>query len=144
MATRRRVRTFDRRRPAFGVDVTVWMGVRPPARQRRFCIFSYYLSPSSQRILWPVTAGPRSAVFTPWSSACRTWVLHDSGAGPRFAQRRLTKSLTESPVSRAINDTISRWKDKPTRLPPAHYLSAVLLVAWKGAGRVLAPPIATG
>ncbi len=57
--------------------------------------------------------------------------------GPRFAQADLyTKSLTETPISRVINDTINHLeKTKLDVFPSGHTMisMAVLIVMWKRA-----------
>ncbi len=144
-------------RAMFGVDVSVWMQrfARPLVNDVFYCFYAtyYFLALTLGLILWlRDRPAARRFVFTLmvvyYVSYAGYFIV--PALGPRFAQANLyTVSLTETPVSRFINDTInSLEKTKFDVFPSGHTMVsvAVLLVAWKRARDVFwwLLPIATG
>jgi membrane-associated phospholipid phosphatase len=144
-------------RAMFGSDVTVWMQQfsRPLVNDIFYCFYAtyYFLALTLGLILWlrnRPTA--RRFVFTLMVVYYVSYVGYFivPALGPRFAQADLySVSLTVTPVSRFINDTInSLEKTKFDVFPSGHTMVsvAVLLVAWKRARDVFwwLLPIATG
>jgi len=144
-------------RAMFGVDVSVWMQrfARPLVNDIFYCFYAtyYFLALTLGLILWlRDRPAARRFVFTLmvvyYVSYAGYFIV--PALGPRFAQANLyTVSLTETPVSRFINDTInSLEKTKFDVFPSGHTMVsvAVLLVAWKRARDVFwwLLPIATG
>jgi membrane-associated phospholipid phosphatase len=144
-------------RAMFGVDVTVWLQqfVHPRLTDAMFVFYStyYFLALTLGIVLWRKDhATARRYIFT--LMVC--YYVSYSGyfllpaLGPRFAQaQEYTVSITSSPVSRTISDTINRLeKTKFDVFPSGHTLIsvAVLLVAWKRARRAFwfFLPVATG
>ncbi len=144
-------------RALFGVDVTVWMQrfARPLVTDILYMFYAsyYFLALTLALILWlrdRPTA--RRFVFTLMVVYYVSYIGYFivPALGPRFAQANLyTVSLTETPISRFINDTInSLEKTKFDVFPSGHTMVSVtvLLVAWKRARDVFwwLLPIATG
>ena len=144
-------------RALFGVDVTVWMErfAHPRVNDVFYVFYStyYLLALVLGVVLWARNrATARRYVFTLMVVYYVSYAGYFTipALGPRFAQAPLyAKSLTESPVSRAINDTINTLeKTKLDVFPSGHTMIsvAVLIVAWKRAREVFwwLLPIATG
>jgi len=144
-------------RAIFGVDVTVWLErfARPGINDVFYVFYStyYFIALSLGLVLWARDrAAARRYVFTLMVVYYVSYAGYFTipALGPRFAQASLyTKSLTESPVARMINDTINHLeKTKLDVFPSGHTMIsvAVLLVAWKRARDVfwILLPIATG
>jgi len=144
-------------RAMFGVDVTVWLQrfVRPALSDALFVFYStyYFLALILGFILWRRDhATARRYIFTLmicyYVSYAGYFLL--PALGPRFAQaQEYTVSIVDTPVSRAISDTINRLeKTKFDVFPSGHTLIsvAVLLVAWKRSRKTfwVLLPIATG
>jgi membrane-associated phospholipid phosphatase len=144
-------------RAMFGVDVTVWLQrfVRPGLSDTLFVFYAtyYFLALILGFILWRKDhATARRYIFTLmvcyYVSYAGYFLL--PALGPRFAQaREYTVSITTSPISRAISDTINQLeKTKFDVFPSGHTLISVtvLLVAWKRARRAFwfFLPVATG
>jgi membrane-associated phospholipid phosphatase len=144
-------------RALFGVDVTVWLQqfVRPAISDTLFVFYStyYFLALILGFVLWRADhATARRFIFTLmvcyYVSYAGYFLL--PALGPRFAQAQAyTASITISPVSRTISDTINQLeKTKFDVFPSGHTLIsvAVLLVAWKRARRAFwfFLPVATG
>jgi membrane-associated phospholipid phosphatase len=144
-------------RALFGVDVTVWMErfSRPRLNDALFIFYAtyYFIALIPGLVLWfRDRAAARRFVFT----LMLVYYVSYSGyftipaLGPRFAQADLyTKSLTVTPVSRFINDTINHLeKTKLDVFPSGHTMIsvAVLIVMWKRARDVFwwLLPIASG
>ena len=128
----------------FGVDVTVWLqrAVRPWLSDIFFVFYAsyYFFALTLGLILWArdrETA--RRYVFTLMVCYYVSWAGYFTipALGPRFAQAaEYTVSLTTTPVSRAISDTINALeKTKFDVFPSGHTMIAVavLLVAYKRA-----------
>lgn len=144
-------------RAMFRVDVTVWMEQfsRPLVNDIFYCFYAtyYFMALTLGLILWlrnrPMA---RRFVFTLMVVYYVSYIGYFivPALGPRFAQADLySVSLTVTPVSRFINDTInSLEKTKFDVFPSGHTMVsvAVLLVAWKRARDVFwwLLPIATG
>jgi len=144
-------------RAIFGVDVTVWLErfARPGVNDVFYVFYStyYFIALSLGLVLWARDrAAARRYVFTLMVVYYVSYAGYFTipALGPRFAQASLyTRSLTESPVARVINDTINHLeKTKLDVFPSGHTMIsvAVLLVAWKRARDVfwILLPIATG
>ncbi len=144
-------------RAIFGVDVTVWLErfARPGVNDVFYVFYStyYFIALSLGLVLWARDrATARRYVFTLMVVYYVSYAGYFTipALGPRFAQVSLyTKSLTESPVARIINDSINHLeKTKLDVFPSGHTMIsvAVLLVAWKRARDVfwILLPIATG
>ena len=144
-------------RALFGVDVSVWMEQfsRPLVNDIFYIFYAtyYFLALTLGLILWlrdRPTA--RRFVFTLMVVYYVSYIGYFivPALGPRFAQADLySVSLTVTPVSRFINDTINNLeKTKFDVFPSGHTMVsvAVLLVAWKRARDVFwwLLPIATG
>jgi membrane-associated phospholipid phosphatase len=144
-------------RAMFGVDVTVWLQrfVRPALSDTLFVFYStyYFLALILGFVLWRRDhSTARRFIFTLmvcyYVSYAGYFLL--PALGPRFAQAEAyTASITISPVSRTISDTINQLeKTKFDVFPSGHTLIsvAVLLVAWKRARRAFwfFLPVATG
>jgi membrane-associated phospholipid phosphatase len=145
----------DRR--IFGVDVTVWLQrfVHPLLNDAFFLFYStyYFLSLTLALVLWlKDRPAMRRYVFTLMVCYYVSYAGYFTipALGPRFAQAdRYTVSLTTTPVSRAISDTINQLeKTKCDVFPSGHTMIsvAVLLVAWKRSRRTFwcLLPVATG
>jgi membrane-associated phospholipid phosphatase len=144
-------------RALFGVDVTVWAQrlVRPWLNDVFYVFYStyYFIALTLGLVLW-VRSRPtaRRFVFTLMVVYYVSWTGYFiiPALGPRFAQAAAyTVSLTTTPLSRAINDTINNMeKTKFDVFPSGHTMISVcvLLVAWKRARDVfwILLPIATG
>lgn len=129
-------------RAIFGVDVTVWMErfVRPWLNDVFYVFYAtyYFFALTLGVILWfrDRTAG-RRLVFTLMVVYYVSYAGYFTipAVGPRFAQAsEYTVSLTTTPISRAINDTINALeKTKCDVFPSGHTMVAVavLLIAWK-------------
>lgn len=144
-------------RAIFGVDVTIWLErfARPGVNDVFYVFYAtyYFIALSLGFVLWARDrATARRYVFTLMVVYYVSYAGYFTipALGPRFAQASLyTKSLTESPVARVINDTINHLeKTKLDVFPSGHTMIsvAVLLVAWKRARDVfwILLPIATG
>jgi len=144
-------------RALFGVDVTVWMErfSRPLINDIFYIFYAtyYFLALTLGLILWLRNRSTaRRFVFTLMVVYYVSYIGYFivPALGPRFAQADLySVSLTVTPVSRFINDTInSLEKTKFDVFPSGHTMVsvAVLLVAWKRARDVFwwLLPIATG
>src|SRR5262245_10373903 len=144
-------------RALFGVDVTVWMErfSRPLITDIFYIFYAtyYFLALTLGLILWLRNRSTaRRFVFTLMVVYYVSYIGYFivPALGPRFAQADLySVSLTVTPVSRYINDTInSLEKTKFDVFPSGHTMVsvAVLLVAWKRARDVFwwLLPIATG
>ncbi len=144
-------------RAIFGVDVTVWLErfARPGVNDVLYVFYAtyYFIALSLGLVLWARDrATARRYVFTLMVVYYVSYAGYFTipALGPRFAQASLyTKSLTESPVARVINDSINHLeKTKLDVFPSGHTMIsvAVLLVAWKRARDVfwILLPIATG
>ena len=131
-------------RAIFGVDVTVWMEQfsRPWLNDLLYSFYAtyYFIALIPGLILWSrdrPTA--RRFVFTLMLIYYVSYAGYFTipALGPRFAQADLyTKSLTVSPISRVINDTINHLeKTKLDVFPSGHTMisMAVLIVMWKRA-----------
>jgi membrane-associated phospholipid phosphatase len=144
-------------RAMFGVDVTVWLQrfVRPALSDTLFVFYAtyYFLALILGFVLWRKDhATARRYIFTLmvcyYVSYAGYFLL--PALGPRFAQAQAyTASITISPVSRTISDTINELeKTKFDVFPSGHTLIsvAVLLVAWKRTRKTfwMLLPIATG
>jgi membrane-associated phospholipid phosphatase len=144
-------------RALFGVDVTVWMEqfTRPRLNDLLYLFYAtyYFIALVPGLILWFRDRGTaRRFVFTLMLVYYVSYAGYFTipALGPRFAQAELyTKSLTETPISRAINDTINHLeKTKLDVFPSGHTMItvAVLIVMWRRARDVFwwILPIATG
>jgi membrane-associated phospholipid phosphatase len=131
-------------RAIFGVDVTVWMEQfsRPWLNDLLYTFYAtyYFIALIPGLILWfRDRAAARRFVFTLMLVYYVSYAGYFTipALGPRFAQADLyTKSLTESPISRVINDTINHLeKTKLDVFPSGHTMisMAVLIVMWKRA-----------
>jgi membrane-associated phospholipid phosphatase len=144
-------------RALFGVDVTVWMQrlVRPHLSDLFYVFYStyYFIALTLGVVLWiRDRATARRFVFTLMVVYYVSYAGYFAvpALGPRFAQAsEYTVSLTTTPISRFINDTINNLeKTKFDVFPSGHTMIsvAVLIVAWKRARDVfwILLPIATG
>lgn len=144
-------------RAIFGVDVTVWLErfARPGVNDVFYVFYAtyYFIALTLGVVLWARDrATARRYVFTLMVVYYVSYAGYFTipALGPRFAQASLyTKSLTETPVARVINDSINHLeKTKLDVFPSGHTMIsvAVLLVAWKRARDVfwILLPIATG
>ncbi len=144
-------------RAMFGVDVTVWMQrlVHPWLSDLLYGFYStyYFIALTLGLILWLKNrATARRFVFTLMVVYYVSWAGYFiiPALGPRFAQAsEYTISITTTPISRTINDTINRLeKTKNDVFPSGHTMISVsvLLVAWKRSRRTfwILLPIATG
>ena len=144
-------------RGLFGVDVTVWMEqfTRPRLNDALYIFYAtyYFIALVPGLILWfRDRAAARRFVFTLMLVYYVSYAGYFTipALGPRFAQADLyTKSLTETPVARFINDTINHLeKTKLDVFPSGHTMisMAVLIVMWKRARDVFwwLLPIASG
>jgi membrane-associated phospholipid phosphatase len=144
-------------RGIFGVDVTVWMEQfsRPRLNDALYIFYAtyYFIALIPGLILWfRDRATARRFVFTLMLVYYVSYAGYFTipALGPRFAQADLyTKSLTETPVSRFINDTINHLeKTKLDVFPSGHTMISmtVLIVMWKRARDVFwwLLPIASG
>lgn len=144
-------------RALFGVDVTVWMQrfVRPWVNDMFYMFYAtyYFLALTLGLVLWlrdRPTA--RRFVFTLMVVYYVSYAGYFAvpALGPRFSQAaQYTVSITQTPISRFINDTINNLeKTKFDVFPSGHTMVsvAVLLVAWKRARDMfwILLPIATG
>jgi membrane-associated phospholipid phosphatase len=144
-------------RAIFGVDVTVWMQrlVRPLWNDIFYIFYStyYFIALTLGLVLWMrdrPTA--RRFVFTLMVVYYVSWAGYFAipALGPRFAQAtEYTVSLTTTPISKFIDDTInSLEKTKFDVFPSGHTMISVtvLIVAWKRARDVFwfLLPVATG
>jgi membrane-associated phospholipid phosphatase len=131
-------------RAIFGVDVTVWMEqfTRPWLNDALFIFYAtyYFVALIPGIILWfRDRATARRFVFTLMLVYYVSYAGYFTipALGPRFAQADLfTKSITETPVSRVINDTINHLeKTKLDVFPSGHTMIsvAVLIVMWRRA-----------
>jgi len=144
-------------RALFGVDVTVWMQrfVRPWVNDMFYMFYAtyYFLALTLGLVLWlRDRPAARRFVFTLMVVYYVSYAGYFAvpALGPRFAQAaQYTVSITQTPISRFINDTInSLEKTKFDVFPSGHTMVsvAVLLVAWKRARDMfwILLPIATG
>ena len=144
-------------RALFGVDVTVWMErfARPWLNDVFYLFYAtyYFLALALGLVLWlRDRPAARRFVFTLMVVYYVSYAGYFAvpALGPRFSQASLyTVSLTGTPISRFINDSInSLEKTKFDVFPSGHTMVsvAVLLVAWKRARDVFwwLLPIATG
>jgi membrane-associated phospholipid phosphatase len=144
-------------RALFGVDVTVWLErfARPGVNDVFYIFYAtyYFIALTLGLALWfRDRNAARRFVFTLMVVYYVSYAGYFTipAYGPRFAQADLyTKSLTETPVARAINDTINQLeKTKLDVFPSGHTMItvAVLIVAWKRARDVFwwLLPIASG
>jgi membrane-associated phospholipid phosphatase len=144
-------------RALFGVDVTVWMEqfTRPRLNDLLYIFYAtyYFVALVPGLILWFRDRNTaRRFIFTLMLVYYVSYAGYFTipALGPRFAQADLyTKSLTETPISRVINDTINYLeKTKLDVFPSGHTMisMAVLLVMWKRARDVFwwILPITTG
>lgn len=144
-------------RALFGVDVTVWMEqfTRPRLNDALYVFYAtyYFIALVPGLILWFRNRNTaRRFVFTLMLVYYVSYAGYFTipALGPRFAQAALyTKSLTETPVARAINDTINHLeKTKLDVFPSGHTMisMAVLIVMWKRARDIFwwLLPIASG
>jgi membrane-associated phospholipid phosphatase len=144
-------------RALFGVDVTVWLQrlVRPHLNDLFYVFYStyYFIALTLGLVLWiRDRATARRFVFTLMVVYYVSWAGYFCipALGPRFAQAAAyTVSLTTTPISRFINDTINNLeKTKFDVFPSGHTMIsvAVLIVAWKRARDVFwyLLPVATG
>jgi membrane-associated phospholipid phosphatase len=131
-------------RAIFGVDVTVWMEQfsRPWLNDLLYSFYAtyYFIALIPGLILWfRDRAAARRFVFTLMLVYYVSYAGYFTipALGPRFAQTDLyTKSLTETPISRVINDTINQLeKTKLDVFPSGHTMisMAVLIVMWRRA-----------
>ncbi len=131
-------------RAIFGVDVTVWLErfARPGVNDVFYVFYAtyYFIALTLSVFLWIRDRNTaRRFVFTLMLVYYVSYAGYFTipAYGPRFAQADLyTKSLTETPVARAINDTINHLeKTKLDVFPSGHTMisMAVLIVAWKRA-----------
>jgi membrane-associated phospholipid phosphatase len=131
-------------RAIFGVDVTVWMEqfTRPWLNDLLYTFYAtyYFIALIPGLILWfRDRAAARRFVFTLMLVYYVSYAGYFTipALGPRFAQADLyMKSLTETPISRVINDTINHLeKTKLDVFPSGHTMisMAVLIVMWKRA-----------
>jgi membrane-associated phospholipid phosphatase len=145
----------DRR--IFGVDVTVWLQrfVHPFLNDVFFVFYAtyYFIALSLALVLWlKDRPAMRRYVFTLMVCYYVSYAGYFTipAVGPRFAQAdAYTVSLTTTPVSQTISDTINRLeKTKCDVFPSGHTMIsvAVLLVAWKRSRRTFwyLLPVATG
>lgn len=141
----------------FGVDVTIWAQrlVRPWLNDVFYSFYStyYFIALTLTIVLWRRDrATARRFIFTLMVVyyVSYTGYFLIPALGPRFAQAaEYTVSLTTTPLSTTINDTInSLEKTKFDVFPSGHTMIsvAVLIVAWKRARDVfwVLLPIATG
>jgi membrane-associated phospholipid phosphatase len=131
-------------RALFGVDVTVWMErfVRPWLNDVFYIFYAtyYFIALALGLILWfrDRNAG-RRLVFTLMVVYYVSYAGYFTipAVGPRFAQAsEYSVSLTMTPISRAINDSINALeKTKCDVFPSGHTMVAVavLLIAWRRA-----------
>lgn len=144
-------------RALFGVDVTVWLErfTRPWLNDVFYMFYAtyYFLALALGLVLWlRDRPAARRFVFTLMVVYYVSYAGYFAvpALGPRFSQASLyTVSLTGTPISRFINDSInSLEKTKFDVFPSGHTMVsvAVLLVAWKRARDVFGwlLPIATG
>lgn len=144
-------------RALFGVDVTVWMQrfVRPWVNDMFYMFYAtyYFLALTLGLVLWlRDRPAARRFVFTLMVVYYVSYAGYFAvpALGPRFSQAaQYTVSITTTPISRYINDTInSLEKTKFDVFPSGHTMVsvAVLLVAWKRARDMfwILLPIATG
>ncbi len=144
-------------RAIFGVDVTVWMEqfTRPWLNDVLYSFYAtyYFIALIPGIVLWfRDQAAARRYVFTLMVVYYVSYAGYFTipALGPRFAQLDLyTKSLTETPISRVINDTINQLeKTKLDVFPSGHTMIsvAVLVVMWRRARDVFwwILPIASG
>jgi membrane-associated phospholipid phosphatase len=144
-------------RALFGVDVTVWMErfARPWLNDVFYLFYAtyYFLALALGLVLWlRDRPAARRFVFTLMVVYYVSYAGYFAvpALGPRFSQASLyTVSLTGTPISRFINDSInSLEKTKFDVFPSGHTMVAVavLLVAWKRARDVFwwLLPIAVG
>lgn len=144
-------------RALFGVDVTVWLErfARPWLNDVFYMFYAtyYFLALALGLVLWlRDRPAARRFVFTLMVVYYVSYAGYFAvpALGPRFSQASLyTVSLTGTPISRFINDSInSLEKTKFDVFPSGHTMVsvAVLLVAWKRARDVFGwlLPIATG
>jgi membrane-associated phospholipid phosphatase len=139
------------------VDVTVWLQrfVHPFLNDLFFVFYStyYFIALSLALVLWlQDRPAMRRYVFTLMVCYYVSYAGYFTipAVGPRFAQAdAYTVSLTTTPVSQTISDTINRLeKTKCDVFPSGHTMIsvAVLLVAWKRSRRTFwyLLPVATG
>ena len=144
-------------RALFGVDVTVWMEQfsRPRLNDLLYIFYAtyYFIALIPGLVLWfRDRTAARRFVFTLMLVYYVSYAGYFTipALGPRFAQADLyTKSLTETPIARMINDTINHLeKTKLDVFPSGHTMisMAVLIVMWKRARDVFwwILPIASG
>lgn len=144
-------------RAIFGVDVTVWMQrlVHPRLNDvfYLFYVTYYFIALTLGVVLWVRDrATARRFIFTLMVVYYVSYAGYFTipALGPRFAQAtEYSVSLTTSPLSRAIAETINALeKTKLDVFPSGHTMIAVavLLVAWKRAREVFwyLLPVATG
>jgi membrane-associated phospholipid phosphatase len=145
----------DRR--MFGVDVTIWLErfVHPVLNDIFFLFYStyYFFALTLAIVLW-IHDRPTARRFIFTLMVC--YYISYAGyftipaLGPRFAQASsYTVSLTTTPISHTISDTINRLeKTKFDVFPSGHTMIsvAVLLVAWKRSRRTFwwMLPVGTG
>lgn len=144
-------------RAIFGVDVTVWMQslVHPRLNDVFYLFYAtyYFIALAPGVVLWVRDrAMARRFIFTLMVVYYVSYAGYFTipALGPRFAQaNEYSVSLTTSPLSRAIAETINALeKTKLDVFPSGHTMIsvAVLLVAWKRARDVFwyLLPVATG
>jgi membrane-associated phospholipid phosphatase len=144
-------------RALFGVDVTVWMEkfTSPRLNDVLYIFYAtyYFIALIPCLVLWHRDrATARRFVFTLMLVYYVSYAGYFTipALGPRFAQADLyARSITETPISRVINDTINHLeKTKLDVFPSGHTMisMAVLIVMWKRARDVFwwILPIVTG
>lgn len=144
-------------RAIFGVDVTVWMQslVHPRLNDVFYLFYAtyYFIALTPGVVLWVRDrAIARRFIFTLMVVYYVSYAGYFTipALGPRFAQAtEYSVSLTTSPLSRAIAETINALeKTKLDVFPSGHTMIsvAVLLVAWKRARDLFwyLLPVATG
>jgi len=144
-------------RAIFGVDVTVWMQslVHPRLNDVFYLFYAtyYFIALTPGVVLWVRDrAIARRFIFTLMVVYYVSYAGYFTipALGPRFAQaNEYSVSLTTSPLSRAIAETINALeKTKLDVFPSGHTMIsvAVLLVAWKRARDLFwyLLPVATG
>jgi membrane-associated phospholipid phosphatase len=144
-------------RAIFGVDVTVWLQrlAHPWLSDLMFVFYAtyYFIALTLGAILWARNrATARRFIFTLMVVYYVSYAGYFTipAHGPRSAQSsEYTVSLTTTPVSNAISETIdSLEKTKFDVFPSGHTMVAVavLLVAWRQARRAfwLLLPVASG
>lgn len=144
-------------RAIFGVDVTVWMErlVHPRLNDVFYLFYAtyYFIALTPGVVLWVRDrAIARRFIFTLMVVYYVSYAGYFTipALGPRFAQAtEYSVSLTTSPLSRAIAETINALeKTKLDVFPSGHTMIsvAVLLVAWKRARDLFwyLLPVATG